>query len=132
MGPHPYPEMVAAFQAIIGTEAREQIQARIGRLPDAVVACVGGGSNAIGIFSGFIDNPAVKLIGVEAGGIGDQLGEHAARFKNNKTGVLHGTYTYLLQDEHGQIADTQSISAGIVRTFAFVKFGMLWTYGRII
>ena len=113
LGPHPYPAMVATFQSVIGTEARAQIESRIDRLPDAIIACVGGGSNAIGIFSGFIDDPKVKLIGVEAGGTGDKLGEHAARFKTDKTGVLHGTYTYLLQDEQGQIADTHSISAGL-------------------
>jgi tryptophan synthase beta subunit len=113
LGPYPYPEMVATFQSVIGTEAHAQINAKIGRDPDVVVACVGGGSNAIGIFSAFIDNPAVALIGVEAGGKGDELGEHAARFKGGRPGVLHGCYTYLLQDEGGQIAQTHSISAGL-------------------
>ncbi len=113
LGPHPYPLMVSTFQSIIGKEVFEQCQERIGRDPDLIVACVGGGSNAIGIFSRFIENPKVKLVGVEAGGTGGGLGEHAARFKELKKGVLHGCYTYLLQDEHGQVADTYSISAGL-------------------
>jgi len=113
LGPHPYPKMVAIFQSIIGEEARQQIQDQTGHLPDGIIACVGGGSNAIGIFSGFIDDPGVKLIGVEAGGKGNKLGEHAARLKNQNIGILHGTYTYLLQDEQGQIAPTHSISAGL-------------------
>jgi tryptophan synthase beta subunit len=113
LGPHPYAEMVAAFQSVIGKEAALQIDQKIGRDPDLIVACVGGGSNAIGIFSAFIDNPAVALIGVEAGGKGNQLGEHAARFSGGKPGVLHGCYTYLLQDECGQVMPTHSISAGL-------------------
>ena len=113
LGPHPYPEMVASFQSVIGKEAALQMHERIGRDPDLVVACVGGGSNAIGIFSAFIDNPSVALIGVEAGGIGDKLGEHAARFQGGTPGVLHGCYTYLLQDKDGQVMPTHSISAGL-------------------
>lgn len=113
LGPHPYPQMVAAFQSMIGEEARYQIQEQIGSLPDAVIACVGGGSNAIGIFSGFISDSSVKLIGVEAGGKGNKLGEHAARLQDKKMGILHGTYTYLLQDDQGQVAPTYSISAGL-------------------
>lgn len=113
LGPHPYPTMVGHFQSIIGKEAHQQIQEQLGRLPDAVVACVGGGSNAIGIFSAFIEHLEVRLIGVEGGGTSNKLGEHAARFKTDKTGVLHGTFTYLLQEESGQIAPTHSIAAGL-------------------
>lgn len=113
LGPHPYPEIVMTFQSVIGTEAKQQIHALIGRNPDAVIACVGGGSNAIGIFSAFIDHKEVALIGVEAGGIGPDRGQHAARFHGGTPGVLHGTFSYLLQDEHGQIEQTQSISAGL-------------------
>ena len=162
LGPHPYPEMVASFQSIIGKESREQGVEKFFKNPDVVIACVGGGSNAIGIFSAFLNDPRVRLIGVEAGGYGTQLGEHAARFQNlsskstgaanhyvapvlasssiNDTlsrcapstpcassasatfkigsqagtrGVLHGCYTYVLQDQHGQIAATSSISAGL-------------------
>lgn len=113
LGPQPYPEMVATFQSVIGNEAKEQIHALLGRDPDKIIACVGGGSNAIGIFSAFLDNPKVQLIGVEAGGKGNQLGEHAARFQGGKPGILHGCYTYLLQDDNGQIMPTHSISAGL-------------------
>ncbi len=113
LGPAPYPEMVAFFQSVIGEEAKKQIVKQAGRLPDAVIACVGGGSNAIGIFSAFIDDPNVALIGVEGGGRGDDLGDHAARFKTRQKGVLHGTYTYVLQNTDGQIAQTHSISAGL-------------------
>lgn len=112
LGPDPFPEIVAFFQAIIGQEAREQCVHQLGRLPTHVVACVGGGSNAIGIFSGFLDDE-VALIGIEAGGKSVQLGEHAARFLQAKPGVLHGTYSYLLQDDYGQVAETHSISAGL-------------------
>jgi len=107
LGPHPYPEMVALFQSVIGKECKAQID------PDVIIACVGGGSNAIGIFSAFLNNKNIKLIGVEGGGHGDKLGEHAARFHALTKGVLHGTYTYILQDQHGQIAPTSSISAGL-------------------
>ncbi|MCC7417526.1 MAG: tryptophan synthase subunit beta [Acidobacteria bacterium] len=113
LGPHPYPLMVREFQAIIGREARRQILEQTGRLPDAVVACVGGGSNAIGIFDAFIADPAVRLIGVEAGGEGIERGRHAARFAGGSAGVLQGTRTYVLQDEHGNIEATHSISAGL-------------------
>ncbi|MCZ2128529.1 MAG: tryptophan synthase subunit beta [Anaerolineales bacterium] len=116
LGPHPYPTMVREFQSVIGTEAREQILLEVGRLPDAVVACVGGGSNAIGIFSGFVDDAQVELIGVEAGGGGIESGKHAARFGDSskgRVGVIHGTRTYVLQDEDGQIAETHSVSAGL-------------------
>lgn len=116
LGPHPYPLMVRDFQSVIGIEARQQIAEMAGRLPDAVVACVGGGSNAIGIFHAFRNDTNVKLIGVEAGGHGVNSGQHAARFadpKIGRLGVLHGTRSYVMQNEDGQIAETHSISAGL-------------------
>ncbi|MEN9391227.1 MAG: tryptophan synthase subunit beta, partial [Pseudomonadota bacterium] len=113
LGPHPFPTMVADFQKIIGIEAKQQFKEVVGQLPYAVIACVGGGSNAIGIFGAFIENVAVKLIGVEAGGTSLKLGGNASRFSAGKPGVLHGNYTYLLQTEDGQIANTHSISAGL-------------------
>ncbi|HOT93553.1 MAG TPA: pyridoxal-phosphate dependent enzyme, partial [Anaerolineae bacterium] len=116
LGPHPYPRIVRDFQSIIGKEAREQILAAEGRLPDALVACVGGGSNAIGLFHPFLRDTEVALIGVEAGGEGIAGGRHAARFADpvlGRLGVLHGTRTYVLQDADGQIALTHSISAGL-------------------
>jgi tryptophan synthase beta chain len=116
LGPHPYPTMVRDFQSVIGQEARQQIQNQAGRLPDLCVACVGGGSNAIGLFHEFLDDSDVELVGVEAGGKGIQSGLHAARFADEslgRPGVLHGTFTYLLQDRDGQIAATHSISAGL-------------------
>jgi tryptophan synthase beta chain len=113
LGAHPYPTMVRDFHRCISLEAREQVLEEAGRLPDAVIACVGGGSNAIGAFYEFIPNRQVKLIGVEAGGRGKKLGEHAARFEGGVPGVLQGTYSYLLQDDAGQIALTHSISAGL-------------------
>jgi tryptophan synthase beta chain len=113
LGPHPYPLMVREFQSVIGREARTQILEQAGRLPDMVVACVGGGSNAIGIFDAFIDDPHVRLIGVEAGGERIAPGRHAARFAGGSTGVLQGTRTYILQDEAGNIELTHSISAGL-------------------
>ena len=112
LGAHPYPMMVRDFHKVIGEETRAQAMDQIGRLPDAVLACVGGGSNAIGIFHAFVDTP-VKLVGVEAGGRGDKLGEHAARFSGGSPGVLQGTFSYLLQDEDGQIGLTHSVSAGL-------------------
>ena len=113
LGPHPYPRIVRDFQKIIGEEARKQILETTGELPDRLVACVGGGSNSIGLFYEFLDEPSVKMVGVEAGGIGDSTGEHAARFLTGRPGTLHGTYSYLLQTEGGQVADTRSISAGL-------------------
>lgn len=116
LGPHPYPTLVRDFQAIIGIEARAQMLAQTGRLPDACVACVGGGSNAIGLFHAFVADPSVRLIGVEAGGEGLASGRHAARFADprlGRPGVLHGTRTFVLQDADGQIAATHSISAGL-------------------
>ena len=116
LGPHPYPTIVREFQSVIGIEAREQMLRDAGRLPDTVIACVGGGSNAIGVFSGFVDDEQVELIGVEAGGSGIASGKHAARFgdaSKARVGVIHGTRTYVLQDEDGQIAETHSVSAGL-------------------
>jgi tryptophan synthase beta chain len=112
-GPHPYPAMVRDFQAVIGREARAQILEAEGRLPDAVVACVGGGSNAIGLFHPFLDDEGVQIIGVEAAGHGMQTDQHAAAINGGRPGVLHGNKTYLLQDEEGQILEAHSISAGL-------------------
>ncbi len=116
LGPHPYPLMVRDFQRVIGREARTQILEREGRLPDVLVACVGGGSNSIGLFHPFLNDTGVRMVGVEAGGKGAELGQHAARFNRaggGRPGVLQGTLSYVLQDEHGQIASTHSISAGL-------------------
>jgi tryptophan synthase beta subunit len=113
IGPHPYPAMVRDFQAVIGRESREQTLALLGALPDVVVACVGGGSNAIGIFSAFIDDAGVKLVGVEAGGEGVASGKHAASIVGGTVGILHGSRTLVLQDEQGQIRETHSVSAGL-------------------
>jgi tryptophan synthase beta chain len=112
-GPHPYPEMVRDFQSVIGTEARRQIKAETGRLPNLLVACVGGGSNAIGLFHPFLDDKSVRMVGVEAGGLGLKGGHHAASICGGRPGVLHGNMTYLLQDRLGQITETHSISAGL-------------------
>ena len=112
-GPHPYPEMVRDFQCVIGREAREQFIERTGRLPDAITACIGGGSNAIGLFHPFLDDEDVRIIGVEAAGHGIATGEHAASLTGGEPGVLHGNRTYLLQDDDGQILDAHSISAGL-------------------
>jgi tryptophan synthase beta chain len=116
LGPHPYPVMVRDFQSVIGTEARAQILDQEGRLPDRLIACVGGGSNSIGLFYPFLGDESVRMIGVEAGGTGNDLGQHAARFNaagGGRPGVLQGTMSYVLQDERGQIATTHSISAGL-------------------
>ncbi len=113
LGAHPYPTMVRDFHRVIGKEAREQIQEKEGRLPTAIIACVGGGSNAIGAFYEFIPDAQVRLIGVEAGGHGEKLGEHAARFHGGSPGVLQGTYSYLLQNDNGQVSLTHSVSAGL-------------------
>ena len=112
-GPHPYPEMVRDFQSVIGREARAQMLAKYGRLPDQAIACVGGGSNALGLFAGFIGDSEVKLVGVEAGGKGLATGEHAASINGGRVGVLHGAKTYLLQTASGQVIDTYSVSAGL-------------------
>jgi tryptophan synthase beta chain len=112
-GPHPYPTMVREFQAVIGREARVQMLAREGRLPDSLIACIGGGSNAMGLFHAFLDDASVQLIGVEAAGEGLDSGKHAASLKGGVAGVLHGNRTYLLQDNDGQITDAHSVSAGL-------------------
>jgi tryptophan synthase beta chain len=116
LGPHPYPSMVRDFQTVIGREARKQILENEGRLPDTLIACVGGGSNSIGMFHPFLEDESVRMVGVEAGGRGEELGQHAARFNRNgggRPGVLQGTMSYVLQDDGGQIASTHSISAGL-------------------
>jgi len=113
VGPHPFPSIVAHFQSVIGKEARRQILKKAGKLPDHVIACVGGGSNAIGIFKGFVSDESVDLIGIEAGGMSLDLGRHAATLTKGKPGILHGTISYLLQDQFGQVADVHSVSAGL-------------------
>jgi tryptophan synthase beta chain len=128
LGAHPYPVMVRDFQAVIGEETRRQILAAENRLPDAVIACVGGGSNAIGIFHAFIPDERVRLIGVEAGGRGTALGDHAARFAGGVPGVLQGAYSYLLQDGDGQVALTHSVSAGL--DYALVGPEHAWLHDR--
>jgi tryptophan synthase beta chain len=112
-GPHPYPALVREFQSVIGKEARRQVQELAGRLPDAVVACVGGGSNAMGIFSGFLGEASVKLVAAEAAGHGLSSGRHGASLAKGRPGVLHGSRSYVLQDDDGQIAEAHSISAGL-------------------
>jgi tryptophan synthase beta chain len=130
LGPHPYPLMVREFQSVIGREARAQILASAGRLPDAVVACVGGGSNAMGIFDAFIDDAAVRLIGVEAGGEAIRPGRHAARFAGGSVGILQGTRTWVLQDAHGNIELTHSISAGLDYAAVGPEHAWLQAQGR--
>lgn len=132
LGPHPYPLMVRDFQSVIGREAYEQILEKEGRLPDLLVACVGGGSNAIGLFHAFLDDPAVRMIGVEAGGTGPALGGHAARFlAGASVGVLQGTKSYLLQDANGQIAPTHSVSAGLDYASIGPEHAFLHDEGRV-
>jgi len=128
LGSHPYPLMVREFHKVMGEEARAQIQQAEKRLPDAVFACVGGGSNAIGIFHAFLPDEGVRLIGVEAGGRGERLGEHAARFSGGSPGVLHGARSYLLQDENGQVSLTHSVSAGL--DYALVGPEHAWLHDR--
>ncbi len=130
LGAHPYPMMVRDFHRVIGVEARRQILEREGRLPDAIFACVGGGSNAIGIFHPFLEDKAVRLIGVEAGGRSLQLGEHAARFSGGSPGVLQGAYSYLLQDDDGQISLTHSVSAGLDYALVGPEHAWLHDQGR--
>ncbi len=113
VGPHPFPRIVRDFQAVIGREARQQCLDRFSRLPDAVMACVGGGSNAAGMFYSFIEDAEVELIGVEAGGRGQQLGNHASTLSFGQPGVLHGSFSFVLQDEDGQTSDVHSVSAGL-------------------
>jgi len=130
LGSHPYPLMVREFHRVIGVEARQQILAHEGRLPDAIFACVGGGSNAIGIFHPFLHDDGVKLIGIEAGGRGAGLGEHAARFSGGSPGVLQGAYSYLLQDGDGQISLTHSVSAGLDYAMVGPEHAYLYDEGR--
>lgn len=137
-GAHPYPQMVRDFQVVIGRETREQLRRAEKRLPDWLFACVGGGSNAIGLFHEFLREPVVKMVGVEAGGRGSELGEHAARLapmarrgKSARPGVLHGTYTYVLQDKHGQISTTHSVSAGLDYPAVGPEHAYLHESGRV-
>ena len=131
LGSHPYPMIVRDFQCVIGTEAREQIQEAEGRMPDYLLACVGGGSNSIGLFHPFLDVDSVKMIGVEAGGRGIVEGDHAARFAGGSLGVLQGTLSYLLQDENGQISGTHSISAGLDYASVGPEHSYLHDLGRV-
>jgi len=131
LGAHPYPWIVRDFQAVIGREARAQILETEGRLPDLLIACVGGGSNAIGLFHDFLDDAQVQMIGVEAGGRGTGLGEHAARFSGGRKGVLQGTLSYVLQDENGQIAGTHSVSAGLDYPAVGPEHSYLHDSGRV-
>ena len=134
LGPHPYPVMVRDFQSVIGRETRQQILEIEGRLPDILIACVGGGSNSIGFFHSFLDDESVRMVGVEAGGTGDELGQHAARFNSiggGRPGVLQGTMSYVLQDEYGQIASTHSISAGLDYPSIGPEHAFLHDSGRV-
>ena len=134
LGPHPYPLMVRDFQSVIGREARTQILEREGRLPDALIACVGGGSNSIGLFHPFLSDSEIRMIGVEAGGSGDELGQHAARFNaagGGRPGVLQGTMSYVLQDSNGQVAATHSISAGLDYASIGPEHAFLHDAGRV-
>jgi len=130
-GPHPYPSMVKSFVSVIGKEAIRQITRKEGRLPDIVVACVGGGSNAMGIFYPFLEEDAVKLIGVEAGGLGIETGKHAARFSGGKVGIFQGAKSYVLQDDDGQIMDTYSVSAGLDYASVGPEHSFLREIGRV-
>ncbi len=131
LGPHPYPTMVRDFQSIIGCEAYAQIKQAAGRLPDLLIACVGGGSNSIGLFHSFLEEPGVAMRGVEAGGRGISFGNHAARFEGGSKGVLQGSYTYLLQNDDGQISLTHSISAGLDYAAIGPEHAMLHDSGRV-
>jgi tryptophan synthase beta chain len=131
LGPHPYPSMVRDFQSVIGREVRAQILEKENRLPDVLVACVGGGSNAIGLFYEFVSDAAVQMIGVEAGGRSARLGDHAARFAGGRPGVLHGTFSYILQDEHGQVVPTHSVSAGLDYPAVGPEHATLHDSGRV-
>ncbi len=131
LGPHPYPTMVRDFQSVVGREARKQIREAEGRLPDLLVACVGGGSNAMGLFHEFLSDANVSMVGVEAGGRGPSLGDHAARFSGGSVGVLQGTYSYVLQDELGQIALTHSVSAGLDYASVGPEHAYLHDEGRV-
>lgn len=130
LGPHPYPEMVRSFQSVISLEVKEQMKELTSHSPDLLIACIGGGSNAIGFFHHFIHDKHIKLVGVEAGGKGISTGEHAARFSGGSPGVLHGCYTYLLQDKNGQILPTHSISAGLDYPAIGPDHAILYESGR--
>jgi tryptophan synthase beta chain len=130
-GPHPYPMMVRDFQSVIGHETRVQLEKAEGRLPDTLVACIGGGSNAMGLFHPFLDEPTVAMIGVEAGGHGIETGLHAASLTGGEPGVLHGNRTYLLQNEDGQIRDAHSISAGLDYPGIGPEHAWLYEFGRV-
>lgn len=132
LGAHPYPMMIRDFQSVIGREARRQILAAEGKLPHCLVACVGGGSNSIGLFYPFINDPKIRMVGVEAGGMGVTSGKHAARFAGGAPGVLHGTMTYLLQDRHGQVKTTHSVSAGLDYPAVGPEHAMHHDSGRIL
>jgi tryptophan synthase beta chain len=131
LGPHPYPQMVRDFQRVIGREARRQILDSAGRLPDCLFACVGGGSNSIGLFYDFLGDAGVKMVGVEAGGRSLHLGQHAARFAGGRPGVLHGTYTYVLQSDDGLISATHSVSAGLDYPAVGPEHAALFRAGRV-
>jgi tryptophan synthase beta chain len=131
VGPHPYPYLVRELQAVIGREARSQFIERVGVLPDLVVACVGGGSNAIGLFHGFLGDASVEILGIEAGGRGTGLGENAATISFGRPGVLHGTYSLLLSDDHGQVYETDSVSAGLDYPGVGPEHAFLATIGRV-
>lgn len=130
-GPHPFPEIVRDFQSVIGREAKKQILKAEGRLPDCLIACVGGGSNAIGLFHEFLDEPGVQMVGVEAGGKGIETGEHAARFAGGSVGVLQGTKSYLLQDDNGNVLGTHSVSAGLDYASVGPEHAFLKDSGRV-
>jgi tryptophan synthase beta chain len=131
VGPHPYPYLVRELQAVIGREARAQILERTGALPDAVIACVGGGSNAIGLFHGFLADREVDILGIEAGGRGGGLGDNSATLSHGRPGVLHGSYSMLLHDEHGQVQETHSISAGLDYPGVGPEHALLASVGRV-
>ena len=131
VGPAPYPAMVRDFQAVIGRETRHQIMTKEGRLPDALVACVGAGSNAIGLFHEFVDDPGVKMVGVEAGGLGLETGKHGASLARGSAGILHGSYSYVLQDEEGQIQEAHSVAAGLDYPSVGPEHAFLKDSGRV-
>ncbi len=131
VGPHPYPYLVRELQSVIGREARAQILDRTGALPDAVVACVGGGSNAIGLFHGFLGDRDVEILGIEAGGKGGGLGDNSATLSHGRPGVLHGSYSMLLHDQHGQVQETHSISAGLDYPGVGPEHALLASIGRV-
>ena len=131
LGPHPYPTIVRDFQKIIGEEARKQLKEQANRLPDYLVACVGGGSNSIGLFYDFLKEKKIKIVGVEAGGFGIKSNKHAARFEGGRPGILHGTFSYVLQDKYGQITETHSISAGLDYPSIGPEHAGLYKSGRV-